>query len=69
MHSGLEKISKQIDKTINLKLWSNTGEEFQLPYAVAYSEPGQAPKMERFAKIVNSLKSSTIFAKRSILEL
>ena len=32
-------------------------------------EPGYAPKMERFVKIVNSMKQLTIFAKCSFLEL
>ena len=34
----------------------------------AYSGPSQVSKMECFAKIVNSWKSLTIFAKRSILD-
>ena len=35
----------------------------------AYSEPCQTFKMESFAKIVQSFKPSTIFAKRPILNL
>ena len=36
---------------------------------MAYSEPCQTSKMERFTKIVNCLKSLTIFVKRSILDV
>ena len=35
----------------------------------AYSEPCQISKIVRFAKIVNSFQSLTIFAKRSILDV
>ena len=35
----------------------------------AYSEPCQIAKIVRFAKIVNSFQSLTIFAKRSILDV
>ena len=38
-------------------------------WAVAYSEPCQTSKMERFAKIFNSLKPLTISAKRTILDI
>ena len=34
----------------------------------AYSEPCQASKMKRFAKIVHSFQSWTIFAKHSVLD-
>ena len=40
----------------------------ELVTAEALPEPGQAPKMKRFAKIVNSFLPLTIFTKRSILD-
>ena len=39
------------------------------PQTEAYSEPCQTPKMERFERIANDLRSLTIFAKRSILDI
>ena len=36
---------------------------------VAYSEPYQKSKMECLARIINSRKSLTIFAKRSFLDV
>ena len=38
-------------------------------HVIVYLEPGQLSKREHFAKIVNSCDSSTIFAKRSILDV
>ena len=37
--------------------------------AVAYSEPSQPSKLERFVKLVIGLQPLTIFAKRSILDV
>ena len=38
-------------------------------YAELYSQPSQIFKMELFAKIVNTWKPLTIFAKNSILDI
>ena len=36
---------------------------------MAYSEPYQQYKMERFAKIINGFQLLTIFAKQSLLDV
>ena len=40
-----------------------------IPMSEACSEPCQTTKKKRFAKIVNGFQPSTIFAKRSILDI
>ena len=42
---------------------------FKLRELEVYLEPCHTSKMDRFAKIVNSYKPLTIFAKRSILDI
>ena len=55
----------------NLKHWKGeiSVETYVMLKPEAYYEPCQTSEMERFVKIINGSKSSTSFAKRSILEV